>query len=586
MSKLVSSVIIFSFIFFNMSIVNAGEKEIVFPDVVKDSWYEDSVKTLTAAGIIDGFTDGTFRPDQNIKVDEFIKLLVTAAGITPDASGGYWAQRYIDAAYDNGYIKQGEISDFKRNVSRGEMSRMIVRAAGGIPGPYDAYQKDIGDFCEIDARYRDYALAGYGMGIIAGIGGRFVPYAPASRKEACVMIHRLIDKNKRLEVSGLGSLQKRLTAGDLYSMLKNKGYETTETTDPEDMLTREKLAYIIYTSIMTDESLGSDIIPVSETVVRPIVFLENDRELSGSFYSICSNTRTIEQNFQALQIFDIMKTYSGGRTKKILNFNIFKDNDTINDAPKDMVGIETVSRAEVRRRFDHMRFEDIFTDSYQIDDVYKEAFFRLYDWGILDLHEFSEHTFDIYCSPDAAVLFSEADEAIARLDSAGERTVLDEKVFGVADSWGKDLYGSDLYTFRLSEIKMIYLYDTISEYELCLTRIDPKNDGIYMLMSCIEEPYFDDSVKISDNCAEGDYNHTETVPLAGFKKYEITKYGFFVPRAYREQIIKDLTELADLPGCLDLKANYGGFEFEAHKYAASDRPYIIIKYAYREDGNE
>ena len=37
-----------------------------FSDVDKDEWYFHEVSALTYLGIIDGYDDGTFRPDENI----------------------------------------------------------------------------------------------------------------------------------------------------------------------------------------------------------------------------------------------------------------------------------------------------------------------------------------------------------------------------------------------------------------------------------------------------------------------------------------------------------------------------------------
>ena len=47
-----------------------------FSDVAKDSWYYEYVTPLAAKGIIAGYPDGTFLPQNNITRAEFLKLLV------------------------------------------------------------------------------------------------------------------------------------------------------------------------------------------------------------------------------------------------------------------------------------------------------------------------------------------------------------------------------------------------------------------------------------------------------------------------------------------------------------------------------
>ena len=65
--------------------------EHVFSDVKESDWYYEDVMRLTMVGIIAGFTDGTFRPDDFITADEASKMIVTALGYGSEAErmGGY-----------------------------------------------------------------------------------------------------------------------------------------------------------------------------------------------------------------------------------------------------------------------------------------------------------------------------------------------------------------------------------------------------------------------------------------------------------------------------------------------------------------
>ncbi len=57
-----------------------------YSDVSADDWYNNAVSTLTNAGIIDGYEDGTFKPNGNITRAEF--ATITA--------------RFFEASYDGG----------------------------------------------------------------------------------------------------------------------------------------------------------------------------------------------------------------------------------------------------------------------------------------------------------------------------------------------------------------------------------------------------------------------------------------------------------------------------------------------------
>ena len=80
-----------------------------YSDVSADEWYNNAVSTLSNAGIITGYPDGTFRPDASITRAE----LATIAAKFDDLEsgicrltdiGGHWAEQYIVSAYSKGWV--------------------------------------------------------------------------------------------------------------------------------------------------------------------------------------------------------------------------------------------------------------------------------------------------------------------------------------------------------------------------------------------------------------------------------------------------------------------------------------------------
>ncbi|MDQ0194716.1 S-layer homology domain-containing protein [Paenibacillus wynnii] len=85
-----------------------------FRDVSKEIWYAQQVNAAVDAGLINGFTDGTFRPNQEITHQEMIVMLVNAlkyggtdAAVNKTSSVEFpdklpnWAKSYYTAALDN-----------------------------------------------------------------------------------------------------------------------------------------------------------------------------------------------------------------------------------------------------------------------------------------------------------------------------------------------------------------------------------------------------------------------------------------------------------------------------------------------------
>jgi hypothetical protein len=92
------------------------EKAIIkFSDVPENAEYAQAVYNLVSKGIITGFSDGTFRPNDKIQRDQFLKMVITAMGIEIEPTKQpYWAANYIRFAQWNNLISYDVI--YKLNI--------------------------------------------------------------------------------------------------------------------------------------------------------------------------------------------------------------------------------------------------------------------------------------------------------------------------------------------------------------------------------------------------------------------------------------------------------------------------------------
>lgn len=98
--------------------------------------YEDAIGILADFGILSGYPDGTFLPDNNITRAEFTTIAAKFAEIPQnlgdssftDVPEGHWAKGYINAAYKNGYISGYGNGIFKpnNNVTYQEVATILV----------------------------------------------------------------------------------------------------------------------------------------------------------------------------------------------------------------------------------------------------------------------------------------------------------------------------------------------------------------------------------------------------------------------------------------------------------------------------
>lgn len=111
-----------------------------YTDVASDAWYNTAVSTMTKAGIVDGYPDGTFRPDAPITRAEMAKIISLFAKLDKSESrfsdiAGHWAEAYIRLAAGNGWIAGYPNGTFgpQRNITRAETATMINRVLDRVP---------------------------------------------------------------------------------------------------------------------------------------------------------------------------------------------------------------------------------------------------------------------------------------------------------------------------------------------------------------------------------------------------------------------------------------------------------------------
>ena len=114
-----------------------------FSDVSADKWYNNAVSTLSRMGVIGGYADGTFRPDAPISRAEFAKIAVSFTQNNGSAVYNYftdvkttdWFAPYVTAAKDAGLIEGYSDGSFKpeSKITRAEACAIVNRTLGRKP---------------------------------------------------------------------------------------------------------------------------------------------------------------------------------------------------------------------------------------------------------------------------------------------------------------------------------------------------------------------------------------------------------------------------------------------------------------------
>lgn len=105
-----------------------------FTDVKPGMWCNRAIATLTNMGIIKGYTDGSFQPNKSITRAELATIIARFAKLDVNTKtfsdiNGHWAQKNIELAAGNGWINGYEDGTFRpnNNITRAETFAMINR---------------------------------------------------------------------------------------------------------------------------------------------------------------------------------------------------------------------------------------------------------------------------------------------------------------------------------------------------------------------------------------------------------------------------------------------------------------------------
>lgn len=184
-----------------------AEKTISFTDVEKGSWSEKYIYSLAGKGVVNGYNDGTFKPDAQVKRADFIIMLMRGLNIDTtaeqkenfsdvDRSAYYYnavgTAKLIGLATGNG---DGTFSP-NSNITRQDMMILAKRAleyklGKNITG--DAAKLDsFSDKSEVSAYAVESLAAMVDNGLVSGANGKIMPKATTTRAQAAVIIYKLM----------------------------------------------------------------------------------------------------------------------------------------------------------------------------------------------------------------------------------------------------------------------------------------------------------------------------------------------------------------------------------------------------------
>lgn len=168
--------------------------------IAERHWAKDEIEYLLSKGIVSGYPDGTFKPDNPITRAEFVKIINKVIGTKgksdvpfKDVNEKNWFYDEVAKAIKSGYVEGYGDNTFRPNkpITRQEAAKIIVTAFR-LEGISLSNDSSFIDQNKIDNWAQEYVTILKNRGYIYGYAdGTFRPNNPITRAESVKMITKI-----------------------------------------------------------------------------------------------------------------------------------------------------------------------------------------------------------------------------------------------------------------------------------------------------------------------------------------------------------------------------------------------------------
>jgi len=177
-----------------------------FDDVKEGHWAKEYIDALAKTGVIEGYEDLTFRPENNVTRAEFAKILslcfkLDSKEVEFEDVNNHWAKEYIEKC--KGIIPSDEkMFSPDTNAKRWEIASALSDVLGLRPFE-KTLDKMYSDFETVPEEYRPKVASASETGIIEGYeNGEIRGDLPVTRAEICALVTRALDHKEKDDGQG------------------------------------------------------------------------------------------------------------------------------------------------------------------------------------------------------------------------------------------------------------------------------------------------------------------------------------------------------------------------------------------------
>jgi uncharacterized surface protein with fasciclin (FAS1) repeats len=223
-----------------------------FSDVTQDYWASPFIQALAQRGVIAGFPDGTFKPQQAVTRAEFAAMIQKAfnqnaqrqlpAGGFSDVPASYWAANAIARAYETGFMSGYPGNQFRPNQQIPKVEAIVALTSGlGVTTTNTNSISYYADASSIPSYAVDRVAAATQVNLVVNYPDVRVlnPQSALTRAEAAAHLYQALVRQGQLQplpsnvaaatyiVGGTGTTAQ--TGGDIVSLAASSDSFTTLT---------------------------------------------------------------------------------------------------------------------------------------------------------------------------------------------------------------------------------------------------------------------------------------------------------------------------------------------------------------------
>ena len=230
-----------------------GSNQIAQASDVAGNWAEPFIRVLVEKGIIAGYPDGTFKPDQAITRAEFAALLNKAFDLQPvraarkfkDVPNRFWGAAVVQKAYQSGFLAGYPNGTFapNQNIIRIQSLVSLINGSKLEPSGTLDLNSVFGDAAQVPSYGQNALVAATQRCVAVSVeydssklpGGNFGPNTVATRADVAAYIHQVLVGSGKLT-----ALDKSNPANKYIASCPNGVYVTSITGTPTAAVTADE----------------------------------------------------------------------------------------------------------------------------------------------------------------------------------------------------------------------------------------------------------------------------------------------------------------------------------------------------------